>query len=185
MERKTAQWILSVAQGSPKFLRSFRIHLMYPCWGNHEQLYPSLTEILSSASCLRRPGDEGAAQGVAVKKVKFPCVSELYLYRATEHCNILSVCVHPWYLLVKLMPTHFTLPHAGLTVHVPSPFFMVWHLFLTQLQNLNKSLNCSYKSYARGDQGVSFQYFCVSVLFSKSLWGFSEKPNRINAPKSI
>lgn len=81
--------------------------LMYPCWGNHEWLCPSLTEILPSALCFRKPGDEGAAQGVAVKKVTFPLVSELYLYRATEHCNILSVCIHPWYLLVKLMPTHY------------------------------------------------------------------------------
>lgn len=42
------------------------------------------------------------------KPVKFPLVSELYLYRATEHCNILSVYIHPRYLLVKRMPN--TLP---------------------------------------------------------------------------
>lgn len=157
--------------GEPKVPLLFRIHLMYPCWGSHEQLCPSLTEILSSALCFRKSGDEGAAQGIAVKKAKFPLLSELYLYRATEHCNILSVCIQPSICLLNSCP-HITLPRAGLTVHVPSPFFMVWHLFLTQLQNLNKSLNCSYKSYARGDQGVSFRYFRVSVLFSKSLRGF-------------
>lgn len=93
--------------GEPKVPLLFRIHLMYPCWGSHEQLCPSLTEILSSALCFRKSGDEGAAQGIAAKKVKFPLVSELCLYRATEHCNILSVWIHPWYLLVKLMPTHY------------------------------------------------------------------------------
>lgn len=29
--------------GEPKIPLLFRIHLMYPCWGSHEQLCPSLT----------------------------------------------------------------------------------------------------------------------------------------------
>lgn len=53
--------------GEPKVPLLFCI-LMYPCWGSHEQLCPSLAEILSSALCFRKSGDEGAAQGIAVNQ---------------------------------------------------------------------------------------------------------------------
>lgn len=63
---------------------------------------------------------------------------------------------------------------------------MVLASFFNTIAELEKkSLNCSYKSYARGDQGVSFWYFCVSVLFSKVTVGFFREPRQNECPKKF
>lgn len=84
----------------------FCIHLMYPCWGAMSSC--AQVSILILSFMLQEVWGSGSSTRCSSKPVKFPLVSELY--RATKHCNILSVCIHPWYLLVKLMPTHSPLP---------------------------------------------------------------------------
>lgn len=94
--------------GGPKAPLLFCIHLTYPFWGDMSSCAQVSIAILSFM--LQEVWGSGSSTRCSSEPVKSPLVSELCLYRVTEHCNILSVCIHPWYLLVKLMATRDPLP---------------------------------------------------------------------------